>query len=76
MSTTASPLVWSTILYLGLTGASPASEQPLSAIDWLQDPAPINLSDPLQVALPGPSDASGPDQTGVSVPEIEVTPLG
>lgn len=76
MSTKASSSVVSALLGLTLAGAPRASEEPLSAIDWLQDPVPINLSDPLQVALPGFSEASLPDQTGVSLPSIEVTPLG
>lgn len=65
-----------TLASLVLASGAWASEQPLSAIDWLKDPAPIQLSDPLQTAFPtvfgDPSEAT----EGVSVPEISVTPLG
>ena len=47
----------------------PAQAQPpLSAIDWLTDPVPVIQS------LPGPNDQ--PIAEGISVPDVDVTPLG
>ncbi|MEM6375299.1 MAG: hypothetical protein AAF686_03610 [Pseudomonadota bacterium] len=65
---------------LGVAGSVAANDAPLSAIDWLKNPAPIHLSDPLQVALPaqpgmkGAEDREAEDK-GARVPQIEVTPL-
>ncbi|MEM6481963.1 MAG: hypothetical protein AAF922_13975 [Pseudomonadota bacterium] len=59
-------------------GASHAtsSEQPLSAIDWLKDPVPIQLSDPINAALPSLSHNSSDQIAGAVVPQINVSPLG
>lgn len=51
-----------------ISGHPLGAQEPLSAIDWLNDPPPISLADPLEVALPEPNE-------GVSVPEIAVQPL-
>ncbi|WP_135507455.1 hypothetical protein [Roseovarius aestuariivivens] len=50
---------------------SPAlAETPLGAIDWLKDPAPISVAQPLLKPLGQPQ--SG---TGATVPDVEVMPL-
>ncbi|MEM7076707.1 MAG: hypothetical protein AAGA28_06310 [Pseudomonadota bacterium] len=57
------------------TSFATGTEGPLSAIDWLNDPAPISLTEPLQTALPAVparADAAG---EGARVPEVEVSPL-
>ncbi len=51
--------------------ASPAlAEEPLGAIDWLRDPPPINLAQPLLAPLAEPQ-VSG----GANVPPVDVMPL-
>ncbi len=52
--------------------ASPAlAEEPLSAIDWLKDPAPISLTQPLVTPL-----LDTPEETGSTTPDVTVAPLG
>ncbi len=52
--------------------ASPAlAEEPLSAIDWLKDPAPISLTQPLVSPLPELS-----EEAGSSTPDVTAAPLG
>ncbi|MEM6578421.1 MAG: hypothetical protein AAF678_08010 [Pseudomonadota bacterium] len=76
MSKTARNVGLGPLICLSLASQALASEQPLSAIDWLKDPAPIQLSDPLQVALPLQPGALTRDRSGVNTPRVEVTPLG
>lgn len=52
--------------------AAPAlAEEPLGAIDWLRDPAPISLAQPLLAPLGDPPQVSG----GANVPQVDVMPL-
>ena len=46
------------------------AEEPLVAIDWLRNPAPINLTQPLITALPDTAEPQGLD-----LPEVSVAPL-
>ncbi|MEL7253870.1 MAG: hypothetical protein AAGL23_06825 [Pseudomonadota bacterium] len=67
-------------LLAALPGALQA-EAPLSAIDWLKEPAPVTVAQPLIEPLDEPvEDGLAPltptDQTGVTVPGVAVTPLG
>ena len=55
---------------LVLAGAPAAAEAPLGAIDWLRDPPPVSLAQPLLAPLDTP-EVSG----GVSVPPVDVFPL-
>lgn len=52
-----------------LPGAALA-ETPLSAIDWLNQPAPVSVAQPLMQPLAEP-----PSTTGVTVPSVTVMPL-
>lgn len=70
MSTKGRCQIWAGLICLVQAGPGATSDQPLSAIEWLKDPAPIHLSDPLQVALP-----TSPAAPGATPPAIEVTPL-
>jgi hypothetical protein len=55
-------------------GTAPAlAEEPLSAIDWLNDPAPISLTQPLVDPL---TIDTAPDADGTTVPDVTVVPLG
>ena len=54
----------------GLTSA----EEPLTAIDWLQEPAPVTVAQPWIEPLYRPG-AGATDQDGASVPGVDVTPL-
>ena len=58
-------------------------EEPLSAIDWLKEPAPVNVAQPLIAPLDEPlEDAALPlgdpsdGETGAITPGVAVTPLG
>lgn len=53
--------------------ASPAlAQEPLGAIDWLRDPAPISVARPLETPLQPPPET---DVEGAVVPQVEVMPL-
>jgi hypothetical protein len=61
----------SAILALGLAAGPAAAQAPLSAIDWLAEPAPVTVAQPLLRPLGQPPAARG----GVTVPDVTVTPL-
>ena len=48
------------------------AQEPLAAIDWLKDPAPISVARPLEEALKPPA---ADDVEGAVVPDVEVMPL-
>ncbi|WP_397543941.1 hypothetical protein, partial [Roseovarius salis] len=60
----------SAILTLSLLPAAAAAEPPLSAIDWLAEPAPVTVAQPLLQPL-----GQAPVSDGVKVPDVTVTPL-
>lgn len=60
----------SALLLAGLAPAMAAAEAPLSAIDWLKEPAPITVAQPLVQSLSEP-----PVAQGVTVPDVTVMPL-
>lgn len=57
-------------LFLMLGAPIAQAEQPLSAIDWLQEPAPITVAQPLVTPLGEP-----PVTSGVTTPTVTVMPL-
>ncbi|QFT95715.1 hypothetical protein FIU85_00225 [Roseovarius sp. THAF8] len=53
--------------------AAPAlAQEPLGAIDWLNDPAPISVARPLEAPLQPPPES---DVEGAVVPDVDVMPL-
>ena len=62
-------------VFFALAPGLTAAEEPLSAIDWLQEPAPVTVAQPWIVPLDQP-DAGAPDLDGALVPGVAVTPLG
>lgn len=58
------------IAFSALMATPVLAEDPLGAIDWLNDPAPINVAQPLQMPLQAPDDVSG-----ATVPKVEVMAL-
>ncbi len=65
-----------TSLALCLLGTAVAAEEPLSAIDWLKEPAPVTVAQPLIAPLDEGLETTDPDHTGATVPGVAVTPLG
>ncbi len=59
------------LILMTLVATPGLAEEPLTAIDWLKDPAPISLTQPLVTALPEPT---APE--GSSAPDVTVAPLG
>ncbi|MEO1140404.1 MAG: hypothetical protein AAFW87_13210 [Pseudomonadota bacterium] len=55
--------------FVAVLAAPALAEDPLAAIDWLQDPAPISVAQPLQNSLQEPA------VTGATVPDVAVLPL-
>ncbi|MEL7013608.1 MAG: hypothetical protein AAFO72_10050, partial [Pseudomonadota bacterium] len=51
------------------------ADEPLSAIDWLQEPAPVTIAQPWIEPLDGPGSIST-DPYGAVVPGVDVIPLG
>ncbi|MEM6588600.1 MAG: hypothetical protein AAF641_09150 [Pseudomonadota bacterium] len=66
----------SAALAICLVAPAASAEEPLSAIDWLKEPAPVSVAQPLIEPLDESSDITDPNQTGATVPGVAVTPLG
>jgi len=58
-------------VWLGLATVPALAEAPLSAIDWLKQPAPVSVAQPLVTPLAEP-----PVAHGATVPEVAVMSLG
>ncbi|MGK7653124.1 hypothetical protein ACSQ76_12130 [Roseovarius sp. B08] len=61
-----------TVVFSIILAAPAMAQEPLTAIDWLKDPAPISVARPLEEALNPPV---ADDVEGAVVPDVDVMPL-